>query len=72
MKRAIAPHITVQPISGNATTKLTAPIIGTKIINPITTIIITPTIQGFKQRLHELNPDLIGVKNLFIVKSYTF
>ena len=57
--KAIAPHITVQPIRGRTTIRLATPIIGTKITKPITATIIKPTIQGFKHRLQEL-------KNLFI------
>lgn len=57
--KTIAPHITVQPIKGRATTKLAMPIIGTKIIRPIIMTSIRAIIQGFKQRRQEL-------KNLFI------
>ena len=65
IKRAITPHIAAQPIKGRAATKLTAPRTGTKINRPTTTAIIKAITQGFKHLLHEL-------KNLFIVKFYTF
>lgn len=65
MKKTIPPHITRQPIRGKKTIRLATPIIGTKITSPIMTPMIIPTTQGFKHRLQEL-------KNLFIVKFYTF
>lgn len=61
MKKAIAPHIKVQPKNGKIATKLTAPKTGTKINNPIMAIIIKPITQGFRHLLQDL-------KKLFIIK----
>lgn len=59
MKNTIAPHITVQPMSGRAITSVATPAIGIKINNPITTLITKPITQGFKHLLQLL-------KKLFI------
>jgi len=54
MEKAIIPHITVQPRSGNATISVVTPMIGTKIMSPIIRTTTIPTTQGFKHRLQEL------------------
>jgi len=59
-KKAIAPHITVQPIRGSAATKPTAPTMGKKMRRTQTTLNITRTF-GFMHFLHKYTSLVISV-----------
>ena len=65
MEKAIAPHITVQPKRGRATTNPAIPTRGKTINRTITPRAIAPATQGFRQRLQVL-------KNLFMELACMF